>query len=83
MSPMDLPEIAVTVNGRRMLRIEDIAARAGITHDAAYSIVSRAKKRPDARIGNVYDEAEVELLLRDRPGKGGPGVPRPHRPPTA
>lgn len=78
---MDSPDVEVKINGRPALTIEQLAELGGITVAAAYKLVSRAKLTPAGRIGNVYDEADARLAL-NRPGKGNPGVPRPHVPPA-
>ena len=81
-------EIRITVDGHDVLTIGLAAAAHGLSHRAMRAILDRAGAQPvvdetgePVRIGRqpLYAPAAVRAALSDRPGRGAPGVPRPHR----
>jgi hypothetical protein len=83
LATVDQLDVHITVNGRPAITSGEIARRADIDPSAVHSLIRRAGLQPAARLGYVYDEAEVDRLLATRPGRGAPGRPKPHRPPVA
>jgi hypothetical protein len=80
--PMDSPEISVRVGGRKVLTLEQLAARYDMTVPAVERMLSRAGLK-GVKVGRVYDPAATDAAKNSRPGYGAPGVPKPHRPPVA
>jgi hypothetical protein len=78
-----MARIQIMVDGREALTPEQVADLAGISPNAVRMLIKRLNVQPVARLGMVYDRAGVEAMLESRPGRGAPGVPRPHRPPAA
>lgn len=75
-----MARIEIKVNGREALTPEQVADLAGISPNAARMLIKRLRLDHVARVGVVYDRAAVEAMLESRPGRGAPGVPRPHKP---
>lgn len=77
-----MPDIRITVDGRRAFTVDLAAAEYGMTHDAMRKALDRAEVRPlDAKLWRqpLYPAKEVRAALASRKGRGAPGVPRPHR----
>jgi hypothetical protein len=76
----------VTAGGERLpaCTIEQAARDRGMGYDSLRKAVARAGVQaiPDAKVGNseLYAIADITAALDRRPGRGAPGVPRPHRP---
>lgn len=64
--------------------LEQAARDRGMGYDALRKAVDRAGVQPieDAKVGNsdLYAITDITAALERRPGRGAPGVPRPHRP---
>lgn len=76
----------VTAAGDRIpaCTLEQAARERDMGYDALRKAAERASVEPipDAKVGNsdLYAVAELDAALERRPGRGAPGVPRPHRP---
>ena len=76
--------IRITIDGKLVLTVEQAAAR--------YSIGSSSMRAALTRLGDsvspaayldgrkpLYLATELDAAMKSRPGRGAPGVPRPHR----
>jgi hypothetical protein len=80
-----MPDIRITVDGRRAFTVDLAAAEFGLSHDAMRKALDRAAVQPlDARLWRqpLYPAKDVRAALSNRKGRGAPGVPRPHKPPA-
>lgn len=84
-----MPTVEITVindDGSRTAActLEQAARDRGMGYDALRKAVDRAGVLPipGAKVGNsdLYAIDEIIAALERRPGRGAPGVPRPHRP---
>lgn len=84
---MDTPVIRITVDGRPALTVAQAAARLGIPASGLRRDLAREAGAPvpvaplDARTP-LYDAGDIDAFgeqLQQRPGKGAPGKPRPHK----
>jgi hypothetical protein len=78
-----MARLKIMLNGREVLTAGQVAELAGIKTSGARMLIKRAGLRAVDEIGAVYDRAAIEAALESRPGRGAPGQPRAHRPPTA
>jgi len=78
---MDSPELRVTRGGRRALTVQQLAAETGLSIAAVYKLINRAGLDGEL-VGKVYDRAEALAAIRNRPGTGRPGQPRPRKEPA-
>jgi hypothetical protein len=83
LTPVDQPDVKITVNGRPAITAAEIARRAGIEPSAVHSFIRRSGLQDVARLGYAYDEEQVDQVLANRPGRGAPGRPKPLRIPHA
>lgn len=82
---MQEQRIRITFDGRQALTVDLSAAIYGMEHDAMAKLIRRAGIEPlPERIGRIplFPAAAIEREIRNRPGKGAPGRPRPHRAPA-
>lgn len=79
-----MPPKRIIMDGREVLNTEQIAARLGRSPNAVRQLIKRTDPRiqPVEDIGVVYDAAAIEAMIETLPGRGAPGRPKPHRPPT-
>jgi hypothetical protein len=77
-----MQHIEIKVGGRDAMTPEQVADLSGVSPNAVRMLIKRLGLQPVARLGVVYDRAAIEAMLESRPGRGAPGVPRPHRPPA-
>jgi hypothetical protein len=78
---MSTPEVRITVNGRQALTYNLAAERHGMEPDAVRMALKRAELEPCGKLERLplFYATAVRAVLRQRPGRGAPGVPRPHR----
>lgn len=84
-----MPTVEITViddDGSRTAActLEQAARDRRMGYDALRKALERAGVQPipEAKVGNsdLYAITDVDAALERRPGRGAPGVPRPHRP---
>jgi len=79
---MPTPRIEIAVNGRPALTVEQAAQRYGLAPSSMRAIIARGNLAPSASLDgkkHLYLVEVLDALIDSRPGKGGPGVPRPHK----
>lgn len=78
-----MPDIRITVDGQRAYTTDLAAAEHGLTYEAMRKLLNRAKLEPVAHLWRqpLYAARQITAALANRPGRGAPGVPRPHHPP--
>lgn len=78
---MGSPEVRITVNGRQALTYNLAAEKHGLTPDAVRMALGRAGVEPCGKLERLplFYATEVSAALKARPGRGAPGVSRPHR----
>lgn len=81
------PRIRVTVDGKPALTVEQAARRVGVAASTMRGELTRYrdKIRPVADLDGrkkLYLESDIDEFWAARPGKGAPGMQRPHRPPA-
>lgn len=84
---MPPPRIRITVDGKPALTIEQAAERLGVPISTLSGELTRYKAviQPVAALDGkkkLYLQSQVDAWWATRPGKGAPGVPKPHRPAT-
>lgn len=82
---MQPQQLTIRYGGRPVTTVDLAAAEHGISPDAMGKFLRRAGIEPiPERIGRIplYYVTDVRQAIKDRPGRGAPGVPRPHKPPT-
>lgn len=80
----DGPEVVVTVGGRRVYTVTQVAAMRDVLRSTLSSAITRAGDRLqpaaylDARTP-LYDLDDLDRALAERPGTGAPGQPKPRK----
>lgn len=80
----EVRRIRITIDGKLALTVEQAAARYGIRSSSMRAALTRlgASVSPAAHLDGrkpLYLAAELDAAMKRRPGRGAPGVPRPHR----
>lgn len=80
------PPIRITVGGKHALTVEQAAERYGLSASGMRSALWRLGlfQQPDAMLDSrkpLFLASRLDRAMDDRPGKGSPGQPRPHKPP--
>lgn len=76
------PRIEITVDGQPALTVEQAALRYGLAPSSVRAIVARAQLAASASLDgkkHLYLVDVLDRLIEERPGKGGPDKPRPHK----
>lgn len=78
------PRIEIFVDGAPALTAEQAAARKGVKLDSMHAALTRYKDqiRPAADLDGrkkLYLTTELDEWWENRPGKGAPGVAKPHK----
>lgn len=76
-------KIRITVDGKLALTIEQAAERYGVALGSMRSTLSRLGVTSITKFDGrkpLYLATELDRIMRNRPGRGAPGVPRAHRP---
>lgn len=84
MSSVKTPRIRITVDDEPALTVEQAAARKGVQPKTMAGELTRYKAsiRPVAELDGrkkLYREQDIDEWWDNRPGKGAPGVPKPHK----
>lgn len=82
-----MAKIRITVDGKPALTVEQAAERHGLRPSSMRGELTRlgGTIEPAAMLDGrkpLYDQAELDAAMAARPGRGGPGVSRPHIPPA-
>lgn len=85
---MTEPTVRITVDGKLALTVEQAAERYGLKPAPMRTALARFgdEIEPVTYLDGrkpLYLASRLDAIMAKRPGKGGPGVPRPHKPPTA
>lgn len=81
------PRIRITVDGKPALTVEQAAERKGVGASTMRGELTRHRRaiKPVAELDGrkkLYLEADIDSFWDARPGRGAPGIPKPHRPPS-
>jgi len=81
------PIVRITVDGKLALTVEQAGARYGLNPGPMRVQLTRfgSQVEPVTYLDGrkpLYLAAVLDALMNARPGKGAPGVPRPHKPPS-
>lgn len=79
-----MSRIKITIDGELALTVEQAAERYGVSANAVRIALGRAglTDSPDDKLDQrkpLYLAARLDQLMTKRPGKGSPGVPKPHK----
>jgi len=77
-----MPTIRITVDGKPAVTVEQAADRYGLKPASVRSLLVRNDVEPDAYLDGrkpLYVTSRLDAIVKARPGKGEPGVPRPER----
>jgi hypothetical protein len=84
LSSVETPRIRITVDDQPALTVEQAAARKGVQPKTMSGELTRYKDtiKPVAELDGrkkLYLEEQIDAWWDSRPGKGAPGVAKPHK----